>query len=245
MSLLLQNLSYACRVLRRQPTFSSVAILTLALGIGATTAVFTVVYGVLLRPLPFRDPGRLVMLMYGHQGTVSPWFSPPNFRDYVAENNAFSGTAALTPITVNMTGLGEPERLQGARVSWNYFDVLGVGMAHGRAFVEADNQSDGNRIVLSHGLWRRRFGGRLGRHQLDDNARRPRRHDCRCRLGGSELPPDGRVLAATRLHPARYVARVAGRTMGARAGPVEDRRVAPTSDHRSANRWPQPRPGIS
>jgi len=147
-------------MLRRQPTFSSVAILTLALGIGATTAVFTVVYGVLLRPLPYRDPGRLVMLQYGHQGTVSPWFSPPNFRDYVSHNDAFSGTAALAPITVNMTGLGEPERLQGARVSWNYFDVLGVGIAHGRAFAEADNHSDGNRIVLSHGLWRRRFGGR-------------------------------------------------------------------------------------
>jgi putative ABC transport system permease protein len=146
--------------LRRQPAFSSVAILTLALGIGATTAVFTVVYGVLLRPLPYRDPGRLVMLLYGHQGRVSPWFSPPNFRDYVTRNDAFSGSAALAPITVNMTGLGDPERLQGARVSWNYFDVLGVSIAHGRAFAESDAQSDGNRIVLSHGLWRRRFGGR-------------------------------------------------------------------------------------
>jgi putative ABC transport system permease protein len=160
MSLLLQNLSYAGRMLRRQPAFSSVALLTLALGIGGTTAVFTVVYGVLLRPLPYRDPGRLVMLLYGHHDTVSPWFSPPNFRDYVIQNDAFSGTAAVAPITVNMTGLGDPERLQGARVSSNYFDVLGVGIAHGRAFVEADNQSDGNRIVLSHGLWRRRFGGR-------------------------------------------------------------------------------------
>lgn len=160
MSLFLQHLRHACRALRLQPAFSSVAILTLALGIGATTSVFTVVYGVLLRPLPYRDPGRLVTLMYGHQGTVSPWFSPPNFRDYAAQNDAFSGTAALTPITVNMTGLGEPERLQGARVSWNYFDLLGVGMAHGHAFVEADNHGDGNRIVLSHGLWRRRFGGR-------------------------------------------------------------------------------------
>lgn len=160
MSRLLESLRHACRVLRRQPAFSGVAILTLALGIGATTAVFTVVYGVLLRPLPYRDPGRLVILRYGHQGTVSPWFSPPNFRDYAAQNTAFSETAALTPITVNMTGLGEPERLQGARVSWNYFGLLGVEMAHGRAFVEADNQGDGNQIVLSHGLWLRRFGGR-------------------------------------------------------------------------------------
>jgi predicted permease len=157
---MLQNLRHACRALRIQPAFSSVAILTLALGIGATTAVFTVVYGVLLRPLPYRDPGRLVMLLYGHHGRVSPWYSPPNFRDYAAQNDAFAGTAALTPITVNMTGLAEPERLQGARVSWNYFDVLGARTVHGRAFVEADNHGDGNPIVLSHGLWRRRFGGR-------------------------------------------------------------------------------------
>ena len=157
---MLEDLRHACRVLRRQPAFGGVAILTLALGIGATTAVFTVVYGVLLRPLPYRDPAHLVILQYGHHGTVSPWYSPPNFRDYAAQNNAFSATAALTPITANMTGLGEPERLQGARVSWNYFDVLGAGMAHGRAFVEADSQGDGRLIVLSHGLWRRRFGGR-------------------------------------------------------------------------------------
>jgi putative ABC transport system permease protein len=159
-SLLPANLRYACRVLRRQPVFSSVAILTMALGIGATTAVFSVVYGLLLRPLPYRDPGRLVMLMYGHQGRVSPWFSPLNFRDYVSQSQAFSGAAALTPSTVNMTGLGDPERLEGARVSWNYFNLLGVAMAHGRPFAEADNQGDGNRIVLSDRLWRRRFGGR-------------------------------------------------------------------------------------
>ena len=156
----LQNLNQAVRVLRRQPAFSAVAILTLALGIGATTAVFTVAYGVLLRPLPYRDPGRLVMLWYGHHGTVSPWFSPLNFRDYTAQNEVFSDTAAISPITANLTGGGEPERLPGARVSWNYFDLLGVAMAHGRAFVEADNQGNGNQIVLSHGLWRRRFGGR-------------------------------------------------------------------------------------
>jgi len=158
--LLLHNLSYACRILRRQPVFSVLALLTLALGIGATTAVFTVVYGVLLRPLPYRDPDRLVMPFYGHKGMTSPWFSPPNVRDYVAGTDAFSGEAAVAPVTVNMTGVGEPERLQGARVSWNFFDVLGVGMAHGRAFIESDTQGDGNRIVLSYGLWKRRFGGR-------------------------------------------------------------------------------------
>jgi putative ABC transport system permease protein len=160
LSLLLRDVRHAWRLLRRQPAFTVVAILTLALGIGTTTAVFTVVNGVLLRPLPYRDPSRLVMLFYGHQGRVSPWLSPPNVRDYVGPSDAFAGASSVVPITVNMTGLGDPERLQGARVSWNYFNLLGVSMALGRAFAEGDAQGDGNQVVLSDGLWRRRFGGR-------------------------------------------------------------------------------------
>ena len=111
MSLLLRDVRHGWRLLRRQPAFTVVAILTLALGIGTTTAVFTVVNGVLLRPLPYRDPGRLVMLFYGHQGRVSPWLSPPNVRDYVGPSDAFAGASGVAPITVNMTGLGDPERL--------------------------------------------------------------------------------------------------------------------------------------
>jgi putative ABC transport system permease protein len=160
MSLWFRDLHYAFRLLLRQPAFSGIAILTLALGIGATTAVFTVVYGVLLRPLPYQDPDRLTMLFYGHQGRVSPWLSPLNYGDYVAQSDVFSRAAALAPITANMTGAGDPERLQGARVSWNYFTVLGAPIAHGHAFTEADSQGDGYRIVLSDGLWRRRFGAR-------------------------------------------------------------------------------------
>ena len=160
MSLLHRDLRHAWRLLRRQPAFAGVAILTLALGIGTTTAVFTIVSGVLLRPLPYRDPSRLVMLFYGHRGRVSPWLSPLNVRDYVGPSESFVEASAVAPFTVNITGLGEPERLQGARVSWNYFKVLGIPMALGRALTEGDAQGDGNEIVLSHGLWRRRFGGR-------------------------------------------------------------------------------------
>src|SRR5262245_35290879 len=160
MSSLIQDVRYAFRTLRRQPAFTVVAVLTLALGIGTTTAVFTVVNGVLLRPLPYRDPGRLVMLFYGHLGRVSPWFSPPNLRDYVGPSDAFAEAAAVSPVTVNMTGAGDPERLQGAKVSWNYFRLLGVPMALGRAFTEGDAQGDGRQVVLSDGLWRRRFGAR-------------------------------------------------------------------------------------
>jgi predicted permease len=160
LSLLLRDLRHAWRLLRRQPAFTGVAILTLALGIGTTTAVFTIVNGVLLRPLPYHDPSRLVMLFYGHQGRVSPWLSPPNVRDYVGPSEAFAGASAVVPITVNLTGLGDPERLQGAKVSWNYFKLLGVSMTLGRAFAEGDAQGDGNQVVLADGLWRRRFGGR-------------------------------------------------------------------------------------
>ena len=158
--LVLRDVRHACRLLRRQPAFTGVAILTLAVGIGATTAVFTIVNGVLLRPLPYRDPGRLVSLYYGHQGRVSPWFSPLNVRDYVGRSDAFAEASGVVPTTVNMTGLGDPERLRGARVSGNYFNLLGVPMRLGRALAESDAQGDGNQIVLSEGLWRRRFGGR-------------------------------------------------------------------------------------
>src|SRR5262245_4905851 len=154
------DLRFAGRLLMRRPAFSSIAILTLAVGIAATTAMFSVVYGVLLRPLPYRDADRLVMLFYGHQGRVSPWLSPSNFRDYVDQSDVFSGAAAIAPITASMTGSGDPERVGGARVSWNYFDVLGASIALGHAFTDAGNQGDTNQVVLSDGLWRRRFGGR-------------------------------------------------------------------------------------
>jgi hypothetical protein len=160
LSLLLRDVRHAWRLLRRQPAFALVAILTLAVGVGTTTAVFTVVNGVLLRPLPYRDPGRLVMLFYGHHGNTSPWLSPPNVRDYVGPSDAFVEASPFAPITVSLTGAGDPERLEGTRVSWNYFRLLGVSMALGRGFTEGDAQGDGRQIVLSDGLWRRRFGGR-------------------------------------------------------------------------------------
>ena len=95
MRLLVRDLRHALRMLQRQPAFAGVAILTLALGIGTTTAVLTIVNGVLLQPLPYRDPGRLVILYYGHQGRVSPWFSPLNVRDYVGPSDAFADASAV------------------------------------------------------------------------------------------------------------------------------------------------------
>ena len=95
MSALFQDVRYAARMLRRQPGFAMVAVLTLALGIGANTAVFTVVNGVLLRPLAYRDPGRLVQLLNGRNGRLSMTYSPPNFLDVTSQSGVFSGAAAL------------------------------------------------------------------------------------------------------------------------------------------------------
>ena len=117
MSTLFQDIRYAARMLRRQPGFTIVAVLTLALGIGANTAVFTVVNGVLLRPLPYHDPDRLVVLLYGRPGRLTPWFSPLNYRDVIGGTPTLQDAAAFTPSTANLTGSGEPERVDGASVS--------------------------------------------------------------------------------------------------------------------------------
>src|SRR5581483_3244700 len=94
-SSVLQDLRYALRLLRRQPAFTAVAVVTLALGVGANTAVFTIVNGVLIRPLPYRDPDRLLLLLNGRAGRMGPDFSPLNYRDVTEQSGVFSGTAAF------------------------------------------------------------------------------------------------------------------------------------------------------
>jgi len=108
MSTILNDVRHALRTLRRQPAFTAIAAGTLAIAIGVTTAVFTVVNGVLLRPLPFPEPGRLVVLLYGSARGVSPWLSPLNYRDYVAQTGVFERAAASTPTTKNFSGGGDP-----------------------------------------------------------------------------------------------------------------------------------------
>jgi predicted permease len=160
-STLFQDVRYAARMLRRQPGFTIVATLTLALGIGANTAVFTVVNGVLLRPLPYRDPGRLVQLFNGRNGRLSMTFSPPNFLDITTQSGVFSGATAMTPSTANLTGAGEPELVDGANVTASFFNVLGVAPRLGRGLVDADGEGAGaDVVVIGDGLWRRQFGAR-------------------------------------------------------------------------------------
>src|SRR5262249_41393434 len=154
------DLRYAFRLLRRQPGFAAIAVLTLALGIGATTAVFSIVNGVLLRPLPFADPDRLLVLLNGRNGRISTSYSPANYRDVTRGSGVFSGAAAFDVSRMNLTGRGDPQRVRGATVTGEFFSVLGVLPRIGRPLQEADVDAARQVIVLSDSMWRSRFGGR-------------------------------------------------------------------------------------
>ncbi|HKQ78548.1 MAG TPA: ABC transporter permease [Blastocatellia bacterium] len=162
MQTLWQDLRYGVRMLLKARNFTLIAVLTLALGIGANAAIFSVVNAVLLQPLPYGDPDRLVW-MWGaiRNGGRSASVSPPDFIDYRAQNSVFDqfGASFSSSSSINLTGAGEPERLNSRVVTANYFDVLGAKPLHGRVFKSEEEQFGRHRVVvLSHGLWRRRFG---------------------------------------------------------------------------------------
>ena len=161
---LLQYFRHSFRLLRRSPVFSAVVILMLALGIGANTAVFSVVDGVLLRRLPYHDPDRLVMVWEKNPalgasiGDRIP-ASYTNFTEWVRQSNAFEGIAGMEEANLNHTGAGEPERVNGARISPNLFQVLGVTPAIGTTFESGDGPRDSQLAILSDGYWKSHFGG--------------------------------------------------------------------------------------
>ncbi len=162
MDTFIQDLRHALRLLRRSPGFATVAILTLALGIGATTAIFSVVNGVVLRPLPYGEPDRLYMVWEDKQlrgGPATEWTGRATFRDWRERNRAFEGMAAVNGWAPTLTGGDRPESLVGALVSPGYFSVLGRSPARGRGFAaEEEIPGAGNVVVLSHEIWQRRFG---------------------------------------------------------------------------------------
>jgi putative ABC transport system permease protein len=154
-----QDVRYGVRVLLKKPGFTLVAMLTLALGIGATTAIFTLVNAVLLRQLPFKNPDRLVWMWSVRPDSNSRPFTLPEFIDYREQNQSFEELAAFTAWNANLTNAGDAERIQGARVSANFFQLLGVEARAGRTLVrEDDSQGNQHVVVLSYGLWQRRFG---------------------------------------------------------------------------------------
>jgi len=157
-----QDIRYAVRVIRRNPGFGVAAALTFALGIGASTAIFSVVHGVLLRPLPYKDPDRLVVLWERQPGRGNDRnvVSVPNFEAWRSRARSFDGMAALVPLPATIGVAPNPEHVMGAEVSPGYFETLGVSPALGRTFASNEEQNGGaDVIVLSDGFWRSHFGG--------------------------------------------------------------------------------------
>jgi len=160
MALLLQDLRYGVRGLVASPTFTLVAVLALALGIGANTALFTVVDGVLLRPLPYDDPGRLLYLNETHPRIGRFSVAPGNFVSWQEESTVFAGMSVYGGASLVLTGEGEPAELRGAAVSAGLFAMLGMRPLVGREFLPEEDQPDRDDVViLSQALWQTRFGG--------------------------------------------------------------------------------------
>lgn len=169
METLLQDVRYALRALRRTPGFAAVAVVTLALGIGANVAIFSLIYAALLRPLPFPEPERLATLSFvaprldGTGMDTMPFWSYPKFETLRAADHPFEELAGYATFDLNLTA-GDPERLAVEVVSGGYFPLLGVRALEGRTFAPEEDATPRTHpvILLSHGLWQRRFGGDPG-----------------------------------------------------------------------------------
>jgi Acidobacterial duplicated orphan permease len=179
MDRLIQDVRYAFRQLRKSPGFTITAVLTLALGIGANTAIYSLLDQVILRSLPVKDPSRLVMLkftgsdtgrMSSHGGDQGEYFSYPMYRDVRDQNKVFSGLIATAQVQVGVQWHNQPELVEGELVSGNYFDVLGVVPAAGRLFVQSDDEVQERNpvVVISYSYWQRRFGS--DPHVVNDNV---------------------------------------------------------------------------
>src|SRR5206468_11427065 len=170
MSTFLQDLKYGARLLVRAPAFTVIAALSLALGIGANTTMFTLVNAVLLHPLPVEDPSQLVSVWTTderNQGSVAGFgdflqTSPMNFKDLRDKNEVFSGMAGHVGIPLNITGgNGNPDQIFGELVTGNYFTVLGARPQIGRGFLPDEDKTPGAKLVnvLGYGEWQKRYGG--------------------------------------------------------------------------------------
>ena len=161
METLLQDIRYGIRMLAKNPGFTAIAVLTLALGIGANTAIFSVVNAELLRPLPFREPSQLVRVASANARvhTVSGSVSYPDFADWRSQNHVFQNMAAYVDSSFALTGIEQPAHLAAATVSASMFDLLGVSPELGRGFSPEDDEPHHHVVVLSHRLWKERFGG--------------------------------------------------------------------------------------
>jgi putative ABC transport system permease protein len=158
---MLGDIRYAFRTLRKTPRFTIMAVLVLALGIGANSAMFTVVYSVLLRPLPYTDPSRIAVIQAGLERGGGPMpVTPGDFHDFRDRNRSFEQIAAATLWSPTLTGIDRAEQLDGMPASASLFRILGVQAAYGRLFTVEDGRPDAPEVVvLSYDLFQRRFGG--------------------------------------------------------------------------------------
>jgi putative ABC transport system permease protein len=162
MGTLLQDLKYAFRMLRKNPGFTAIAVLTLALGIGANTSIFSFVNAWIINPLPYPNSDRLCVLRMLNlkEGSLEWGTSAANFYDWQRESKNFEEMAAWNPASFNLSGDGSPSRVQGTAVSWNFFDTLGAKPLLGRTFQPSDDQPGASRVaILSRGLWQTRYAG--------------------------------------------------------------------------------------
>ena len=160
MDALFRDVSYSLRRLRKSPAFTAIVVLTLALGIGANTAIFSVVNTVLLRALPYRSPSALVSIehFYPSLNNMEAPVSARGYRDYRDKTKSFESVAVESQFGANLTGSGDPERVPGVRVSGDWFHVLGVAPILGRALTRDDDVPGHEHVVvLSHGVWTRLF----------------------------------------------------------------------------------------
>ena len=177
MTTLVQDLRYGVRMLLRNPALAATAVLTVAVGIGASTAIFSVVRGVLIRPLPYEAPDRLVRVFGSRLSNHDDhaWISVPDFIDYEQQNGVFQEVSASWTDWFNLTGKGDPEVIPGALVTGNHFRMLGVRASLGRVLTPEDARSGAARVaVIARGMWQSRFGSNpdvIGRTlTLDDNS---------------------------------------------------------------------------
>ncbi|HMB28450.1 MAG TPA: ABC transporter permease, partial [Blastocatellia bacterium] len=164
MQTLWQDLRFGFRTLTRKPGFTVVAIIALALGIGANTAIFSVVNSVLLRPLAYQDPEALVVINHDYPKiNLKASVSAIGYTHYRDNAKSFESVVAMTGGGFNLTGGGDPEQVNGSRITYNFFSALGTEARLGRVFLPEEDQPGKNKIVvLSHGFWQRRFGGDPG-----------------------------------------------------------------------------------
>jgi aryl-phospho-beta-D-glucosidase BglC (GH1 family) len=165
METFIQDLRYTVRMLLKKSSFTAIAVLPLAIGIAANTAIFSVVNALLLRPLPYKNFERISMIWMDNPklGVTEDWHSYPNYIDFKEQNQSYEDMAAFTTRSFNLTGAGGPVRIVGAWTTASMFTVLGVEPTLGQVFTEAEEEPGKDLVVvLSHGLWQRRFGSDPG-----------------------------------------------------------------------------------